>query len=452
MDKFLRYTLVILFMGICMTAEADTQAYRASVLYFVADPQHDAQATHFLEDGLLVIRDGKVVEAIDYTSVPTARLKRLPITDYRGKLLLPGFIDTHIHFPQTEMIASYGEQLLAWLNTYTFPTERKFANADYARQRADFFIQELLRNGTTTAMVFATVYPQSVDALFNAAAQKNMRLITGKVMMDRNAPDYLRDTTQQSYEDSKALIKKWHHHGRLLYAVTPRFAPTSTPEQLALAGRLLKEFPDVYLQTHLSENKNEIAWVESLFPERKNYLDVYAHYGLTGSHSVFAHAVHLDSDEIHTLSASHSAVAFCPTSNLFLGSGLFRLRPLKNAGIRVGMGTDVGAGTSFSLLQTLNEGYKVQQLQGEKLSAREGLYQATLGGATALSLDDKIGNFLPGKEADFVVLDWAATPLQQLRQSQAHSLDEKLFALMMQGDDRNILATYVNGTRVYSRL
>ena len=449
MNRIVTSLFALLCLGVSMHTHATTYAYRASLLDFVADPHREKQAARYLEDGVLIVENGKVVETLDYAALSAERRQQLTLVDYRGKLLLPGFIDTHIHFPQTEMIASYGEQLLEWLNTYTFPTERKFADAGYARKRADFFINELLRNGTTTALVFATVHPQSVDALFAAAQQKEMRLIAGKVLMDRNAPDYLQDTAQTGYDQSEALIKKWHHKGRLLYAVTPRFAPTSTPEQLALAGKLLAKYPDLYLHTHLSENKNEIAWVKSLFPERKNYLDVYAHYGLTGPRSVFAHGIHLEQDEIDTLAHSHSAVAFCPTSNLFLGSGLFRLHPLKQAGIQVGMGTDVGAGTSFSMLQTLNEGYKVQQLQGEKLSAQEGLYQATLGGARALQLEDKLGNFLPGKEADFVVLNWAATPLQQLRMENATSLDDRLFALMMQGDDRNVQATYVMGKQVF---
>ncbi|MFP1907333.1 guanine deaminase [Lonsdalea quercina] len=435
-----------------MIDAADTQAYRASLLYFTADPRHNpAEATHFIEDGLLIVRNGKILNALNYRDIADNELAPLTVRDYRGRLIMPGFIDTHVHFPQIEMIASYGEQLLEWLDTYTFPTEQKYADADYSRQMADVFIRELLRHGTTSAMVFATVHPQSVDALFSAAAEKAMRLITGKVMMDRHAPEALCDDAQQSYQDSRALIQKWHHHGRLLYAVTPRFAPTSTPEQLSLAGELLGEFPDIYMQTHLSENKQEIAWVKSLFPQHHHYLDVYHHHGLTGPRSLFAHALHLEKDEVDMLSHSRSSVAFCPSSNLFLGSGLFPLHSLKAAGIRVGMGTDVGAGTSLSLLQTLNEGYKVQQLLGEKLSAREGLYQATLGSAAALSLDDKLGNFLPGKEADFVVLDWANTPLQRLRQEQATTLDEKLFALMMQGDDRNVAETYVNGICVHTR-
>lgn len=442
--------LSLLSLGACMSVTAQPHAYRGSLLHYTDDPTRDPAAQHYLDDGLLIIEDGKVLGAKPFAEASAAELA-LPRTDYRGKLLMPGFIDTHIHFPQTEMVAAYGEQLLEWLNTYTFPTERKFADPAYAARRADFFIDELLRNGTTTALVFATVHPASVDALFAAADAKRMRLIAGKVLMDRNAPDYLTDTAESGYRQSQALIAKWHHHNRLLYAVTPRFAPTSSPEQLAAAGKLFHETPGLYLHTHLSENRNEIAWVKSLFPEREGYLDVYDHYGLTGPRAVFAHGIHLEAKEEQTLAQSGSAVAFCPTSNLFLGSGLFRLHPLKTAGVRVGLGTDIGAGTSFSLLQTLNEGYKVQQLQGEKLSAAEGLYQATLGGARALYLEDKLGNFLPGKEADFVVLEWAATPLQQLRQENSRDLADRLFALMMLGDERNVAATYVDGRQVFGQ-
>jgi len=275
-------------------------------------------------------------------------------------------------------------------------------------------------------------------------------MIAGKVMMDRNAPDYLLDTAQSSYADSKYLIDKWHNQGRLQYAITPRFAPTSTPEQLAVAGQLKAEYPDVWVHTHLSENLNEIAWVKELFPERAGYLDVYDHYGLTGPRSVFAHGVHLTDAEWQTLATTDSAVSHCPTSNLFLGSGLFNLSKARQYGVKVGLGTDIGAGTSFSALQTLNEAYKIQQLQGKKLSVYEGLYLATLGSAKALDLQDKIGNFAAGKEADFVVLDPQATELMKLRMEKSSSLDEKLFALMMLGDDRSVLATYSYGQKVYS--
>jgi guanine deaminase len=276
-----------------------------------------------------------------------------------------------------------------------------------------------------------------------------MRLIAGKVMMDRHAPDDLCDTAESSYNDSKALIEKWHGKGRNLYAITPRFAPTSTPEQLAKAGQLKAEYPEVYVHTHLSENKNEIVWVKDLFPEQKGYLDVYHHYGLTGQRSVFAHCVHLEDAEWDFMHQTNSAIAFCPTSNLFLGSGLFPLKKTWEKQVKVGLGTDIGAGTSFNQLQTLNEAYKVQQLQGDKLSAFESLYHATLGGAKALDLDDKLGNFNLGKEADFIVLDLKATALQALRQERAKGIEDTLFALMTMGDDRNIQATYIYGEPVY---
>lgn len=440
------------FLWFAGSAQAKTEAFRASILDFKADPYKATdKAYRYYEDGLLVIKDGRIESVGEFKSLAGSLDKKVSIKDYRGRLIMPGFIDTHIHFPQTEMIAAYGEQLLEWLNTYTFPTERKYSDAKYAAERADFFVNELLRNGTTTALVFATVHPQSVDAVFTAAEAKNMRLIAGKVMMDRNAPDFLVDTPQKSYDDSEALIKKWHKRARLLYALTPRFAPTSSPEQLQKAGELKQKYPDVYVHTHLSENKNEVAWVKSLFPDRKNYLDVYHHYGLTGDRSIFAHAIHLENDEISTLKSTDSVVAFCPTSNLFLGSGLFRMHDLKNAGIRIGMGTDIGAGTSFSMFSTLNEAYKIMQLQGQKLPAIESLYQATLGSAKALHLDDKIGNFDVGKEADFVVVDLAATPLQALRMKNSRDLEDRLFALTMMGDDRNIEATYVMGRAVYQK-
>ncbi len=428
-------------------------AIRASFLDFMSVVESVAELAEqfrFVKDGLLVIEQGKIVWFGTWEQ-GQHRYADLPVTHYHGKWIVPGFIDTHIHYPQTEMIGAYGEQLLSWLEKYTFPVEAKFKDKQYADEISRFFIQQLLRNGTTTALVFASVHPQSVDALFEAAEQFNMRLIAGKVMMDRHAPPALCDTAESSYSESKQLIEKWHGKGRLLYAITPRFAPTSTVEQLQAAQRLRQEFPDVYVQTHLSENPAEIAWVKQLFPERKNYLDVYHHYGLTGQRSVFAHGIHLCDDEWQCLSNTESSVAFCPTSNLFIGSGLFKLAQAWKHQVKVGMGTDVGGGTSFNLLQTLNEAYKVMQLQGYSLSAHEALYLATLGGAHALKLEDKIGNFAVGKEADFVVLDLAATPLQQLRQQHSHTVDEQLFALMILGDDRNTYCTYVNGALAYQR-
>jgi guanine deaminase len=430
----------------------NVKAYRAAILHSIADPAVVGveQSYEYFEDGLLVIDNGQVAKvghAVDL--LPT--LKGVEISEYRDALITPGFIDTHIHYPQTGMIASYGEQLLDWLNTYTFPTEQQFADKAHAADVAGIFLKELLRNGTTTALVFGSVHKQSVDAFFEAAEALNLRMIAGKVLMDRNAPDYLTDTAESGYADSKELIERWHGKGRLHYAVTPRFAPTSTPEQLTLAGKLLGEYPDLYMHTHLSENRKEIEWVKALFPERKGYLDVYDHYKLIGARSVFAHGVHLCDDECKRLAETGSAVAFCPTSNLFLGSGLFDLNKLEQHGVRVGLGTDVGAGTSFSQLQSLNEAYKIMQLQGKKLDPFKSLYLATLGGAEALYLDDKIGNFESGKDADFVVLDYNATPLISYRMQQAKTLDEKLFALTMLGDDRAIKETFAAGVSVHRR-
>ncbi|KQO31091.1 guanine deaminase [Pseudomonas chengduensis] len=428
------------------------KAYRAAILHSLADPAVVGveQSYEYFEDGILLIENGKVAQ-VGAAAELLPKLAGVEVQHYRDALITPGFIDTHIHYPQTGMIASYGEQLLDWLNTYTFPTERQFEDKAHASDVAAIFLKELLRNGTTTALVFGSVHPQSVDAFFEQADKLNLRMIAGKVLMDRNAPDYLTDTAESGYAESKALIERWHGKGRLHYAVTPRFAPTSTPEQLELAGKLLGEYPDLYMHTHLSENRKEIEWVKALFPERKGYLDVYDHHKLIGPRAVFAHGVHLCEDECKRLAETGSAVAFCPTSNLFLGSGLFDLNKLEAHGVRVGLGTDVGAGTSFSQLQSLNEAYKVMQLQGKKLDPFKSLYLATLGGANALYLDDKLGNFLPGKDADFLVLDYNATPLISYRMQQAKSLEERLFALTMLGDDRAVKETFAAGVSVHQR-
>lgn len=410
-----------------------------------------AEQVRYIEDGVLITEQGKIRWFGPWDAAQDHLPTDVEIQHYPEHLIIPGMIDTHIHFPQTEMVGAYGEQLLSWLNTYTFPTEIQFKDKAYAQEIANFFVNELLKNGTTTALVFCTVHPESVDALFEAAEQHQMRLIAGKVMMDRHAPEALCDSAESAYVDSKTLIQKWHGQGRALYAITPRFAPTSTPEQLERAGQLKAEFPDVYVHTHLSENKDEIAWVKDLFPHQNGYLDVYQHYGLTGQRSVFAHCVHLKDTEWKCMHDTNSAISFCPTSNLFLGSGLFPLKKTWDQQVKVGLGTDIGAGTSFSLLQTVNEAYKVQQLQGDKLSAYESLYHATLGGAKALDLDDKLGNFNVGKEADFVVLDLKATALQQLRQSRAKSIEDSLFALFTMGDDRNVEATYIYGQKAYQQ-
>ena len=416
----------------------------------VADDPSALRLRH-VEDGLLLVDNGLITWFGTWTEGEQKIPQSCPVHDLGDKIIVPGFIDTHIHFPQAEIIGSHGRQLLQWLENYAFPAEMQYGNEQYAEKMAKFFVNELLRNGTTTAMVFCTVHPQSVDGLFAASEKKNMRIIAGKVLMDRNAPTDLLDTAWSGYNESKDLIEKWHKRGRLLYALTPRFAPTSTNEQLALAGKLKKEYPDLYLQTHLAENKDEIAWVRQLFPERQNYLDVYHHHGLTGEKSVFAHCIHLEDAEWDRLQTTDSAIAFCPTSNLFLGSGLFNLHRARKKKVKVGLATDVGGGTSFGMLQTTNEAYKVMQLQQQNLSAAEMLYLATLGGARALCLDHLLGNFLPGKEADFIVLDPEATQLLSMRSKKARTANELLFALMILGDDRAVAATYVAGRLVHER-
>ncbi|MCZ2722734.1 guanine deaminase [Marinomonas sp. 15G1-11] len=429
------------------------KAWRSAILHNLADPAEvGVEASYqYFEDGLLVVENDKIIALGDSSELLPIYQDIDDITTVENGLITPGFVDTHIHYPQTGIIASYGEQLLDWLNNYTFPAEGAFHDKEYARSVADVFLNELLRNGTTTALVFGTVHKESVDAFFEASEKRNLRMIAGKVMMDRHAPDFLVDTPETSYQDSKELIQKWHEKGRLHYAVTPRFAPTSTSEQLTKAGELLAEFDNLYMHTHLSENQQECEWVSSLFPDSKNYLDVYDQHKLLSERSVFAHGIHLCDDEYHRLNETGSAIAFCPTSNLFLGSGLFRLNKAEEHNVNVGLGTDVGGGTSFSMLQTLSEAYKVIQLQGEKLSPFKSLYLATLGGAKALRLEDKIGNLAVGTEADFVILDYQATPLLQYRLEHSKSLDETLFVLMTLGDDRSILKTYSAGKCVHSR-
>ena len=433
------------------------QAIRSAFLDFVDDPFYtsESDSVRYIPDGLLIIENGAIADFGSYKDLQK-QYSQVPVTDYSDKLVMPGFVDIHVHYSQYEMIASYGEQLLEWLAKYVFPTEAKFKDKAHAEKIAILFFDELLKHGVTTALAFATVHPESVDAFFEEASRRNLRMICGKILMDRNAPDYLMDTPESAYEDSKKLIQKWHKNGRLLYAVTPRFAPTSTPEELQVAAKLLQEFPDVYLHTHLSENKKEVAWVAKLFPDSQGYLDVYDRAGLVGEKSVFAHGIHLTDAEFERLSEAKSAIAFCPTSNLFLGSGLFKLAQAKSNGhpIKVGLGTDVGAGTSFSILHTAHEAYKVVQLQGDSLSAFKALFLATLGGAKALSLEDKIGNFNPGKEADFIVLDPNATTLMATRNQGASAqtledLAQKLFGLMMLGDDRAIQAVYIAGKSAY---
>ena len=429
------------------------QAFRASLLHCLADPGEGSapSAVEFIEDGLLVVENGIVLEAGAAPTLLTQLADNTKIVEYNGKIIVPGFIDCHVHFPQLDIVASYGEQLLDWLNRYAYPAEAKFAHLEYAREIAGVFLDELLKNGTTTALVFGTVHKHSADVILQAAESRGMRLIAGKVLMDINCPAELQDTPESGYAESKALIEQWHGRARLGYAITPRFAITSSDQQLQAAGRLAREYPDVWMHTHLAENKAEVDLIAQRFPKSRSYLDVYDQFGLLRERSVFAHCLHMNEEDRQCMAAKGGAAAFCPTSNLFLGSGLFDLRAMRAAKIRVGMGTDIGGGTSLSLLRTASEAYKVLHLQDEALPASRALYLATLGAAEALYLEDKIGNFESGKEADFVVLDPAGSSLSKRRTDVATSLEESLFALTMLGDDRNIAATYVAGKRVETR-
>ena len=422
------------------------QGYRSAILHYF-----DEDKPEYFADGLLVINQqtGRVERCGDAETL-LAEFSGIAVKQYENSLLMPGLIDTHIHYPQVDVIASYGAQLLDWLNNYTFPTELNFADPAVAEDAAEFFLDELLKNGTTTALVFGTVHKGSVDAFFNASEKRNTRMICGKVMMDRNAPEGLCDTAASSVADTQELIDRWHGKGRQLYAITPRFAITSTPEQLAAAGKLLADNPGVYMQTHLAENKDEVAFVKELFPHSRSYLDVYDQYGLLGERSVFAHCIYLEDDDYRRMNESGSKISFCPTSNLFIGSGLFKLDDQPYP-VDVSVATDVGGGTSFSMLQTLHEAYKVCQLRGSNLPAQRAFYMMTLGNAKALSLADKIGNFEAGKEADFVVFDLQGTDLMKRRQSVCKTLDESLFSLMILGDDRAVAETYVAGQQVWNK-
>lgn len=431
------------------------KAIRAAAVTLKDDPFERSAAECLVhhEDALVLVEDGVIAAFGAYAELAPRLPAGTEVSEYPGCLMMPGFIDAHVHYPQLQVIGAYGTELLGWLERYTFPAEQEFADAAHADRVAKLFLRELLRAGTTTAMVYCTVHPQSAEAFFAESARLDTRMIAGKVLMDRNAPEALLDTAERGYEESDALIRRWHGKGRQLYCVTPRFAPTSTQAQLDAAGALLKAHDGLFLQTHLCENLDEIAWVHELFPERSSYLDVYAQAGLVGARSMFGHGIHLHEHDFCTCHQAGAALAHCPTSNLFLGSGLFRLFEATDPArpVRVGLGTDVGGGTSLSQLQTLNEAYKVAAMAGHKLNAVQAFHLATLGGARALHLDDRLGRLAPGYEADIVVLDPKATPLMAFRSDYCRDVVELLFLLMVLGDDRAVRATYVAGQALYDR-
>lgn len=425
------------------------KAIRGRVVHFTDNPATAGLSSlAYFEDGLLLINESGHISACgNYAALKSQIQGNTLVDDHTGKFIMPGFVDGHIHYAQTDVIASFGTELLTWLEKYTFPAEAAFADPAHAKAVADFFCDNLLRNGTTTASVFATVHPQSCEAIFNAAFQRNMRLIAGKVLMDQHCPENLRDTAASGHAQTLKLINDWHGQGRLAYAITPRFVPTSSREQLALAGELFQNTPGIYLQSHVAENKDEIAWVAQLYPDSRSYLSVYKQFDQLGPRAIFAHCIWLDEQDWALLGESGTSIAFCPTSNTFLGSGLFDLDAAQARNIPVALATDVGGGTSFSMLQTMAEAYKVARLKGQLLTPEQAFYMATLGGAKALHLQEKIGNFEAGKEADLVVIDPCATPLLDRRMRRTGSTQEALFALMMLGDDRCITATYLQGKR-----
>jgi len=432
------------------TTSASTRiALRGDLLDFTADPawgEVESSAVRFRPDHWLLIADGRIAGA--QADAPGDGWERV---DHRGRLILPGFIDTHVHMPQLEVIASYGTELLAWLNTYTFPAEMRFADPEYAQAGAALFLDALLAHGTTSAVAFATAHKISADALFAGAQQRGMRLITGKVLQDRHSPDGLRDDVAQAERDSIDLIQRWHGRDRLAYAVTVRFAPTSSPEQLAMAGALCASDATLYMQTHVAENRDEVVWARELFPEARSYLDVYTRAGLMHPRSVLAHGIWLDDADRAALRDTGAHIAHSPSSNLFLGSGLFDWRAAVQAGSGVSLATDVGGGTSLSMVRTMADAYKVQAMAGQRLTAWKALHAATLGAAQALRLGDEIGSLEAGRVADVCVWDWAVDPVGQRRMGVARSLHERAFAWMTMADDRNLVETRVAGDARYRR-
>lgn len=423
------------------------RAYRAEILSVGADPRDRPEAVRHEPDGLLVVEDGIVLERGPFADL-APRFPELAIETLPG-LVVPGFIDAHVHYPQTERIAAHGEQLLDWLERHIFPAEKAFVDKAHADAVAGFFLDELLRNGTTSALVYPTVHEQSVDALFEQALVRRMRIVSGKVLMDMG-PEGLRDTLASGRAESEALIRRWKGRGRLGYAITPRFALASTDAQLADAGALLAEHPEVLMHTHLAENRHEIAAVAARFPEAADYLDAYDRFGLVGPRSVFAHGVHLTERSCSRLAGTGAGIAVCPSSNLFLGSGHFDFGQADRHGLRLGLGTDIGAGTTFSMLHTAGLAYQAAIAREDRLDPFRALYLATAGSAALLHIADHVGALEPGQEADFAVLDCAVTPLLARRTAGA-TLAERLFALQILGDDRAIAATYIEGECAWRR-
>jgi len=420
-------------------------AVRSSLLDFDADPSHTANALRFVEDGLLLIEDGVIVARDEFRALRSRLDPETCVFDYSGCLVTPGFVDTHIHMPQVDVIASPAAGLLDWLERHTFPAEARFADPAVSGEVARFFLDELARHGTTSALVFASVHAASVEALFEEALRRDVRLVAGKCLMDRLCPEALRDTAEGGVQESADLAARWHGRGRLGYAITPRFAATSTPRQLELAGKLARSRPELYIQSHVAENIDEVRWVRQLYPEARSYLDVYDRAGLLRERSVYAHCIWLDADDRARMRAAGAAAAVCPTSNLFLGSGLFDFRTTLDASMAITLATDVGGGQSFSMLATMRAAHEVARLKGTGISAAQLWYWASRGGALALGWQDRVGRLAPGFDADLIVLDPRATPLLARRTARAESIEDTLFALLVLGDDRAIRETFIAG-------
>ena len=426
---------------------SDITLHLGQTLWFDGNPMVEGpEAARVTTRGAIAVQGGHVLARGTADDLRRDH-PQATVEDHGAALILPGFIDAHVHYPQTAIIASWGKRLIDWLNTYTFPEEMRFGDPDYAAKIAESYLDLALANGTTTMCSYCTIHPQSVDAYFEAAARRGMRVLGGKTCMDRNAPDGLLDTAQSAYDDSKALLERWHGQGRASYVITPRFSPTSTPEQLSALGALWAEHPDCLMQTHLSEQTDEIAWVRGLFPEARDYLDTYEAHGLLGANGVYGHAIHLEPRERDRLREVGAALVHCPTSNTFIGSGLFDMAGLVAEGQRVGLATDTGGGSSFSMLRTMAAAYEVAQLRGTALHPSALLWLATEGSARALRIADRVGTLAPGAEADFIVLDLASTPAISQRSGKAGDIWEAVFPTIMMGDDRAVSGVWVMGER-----
>lgn len=432
----------------------EKKAIRGQTLSFVQDPftVSPDESISYETDGVVIIKNGTISEVGPANDV-LPRHPDIPVDHYPGRLLMAGFVDGHAHYPQSGIIAAYGEQLLEWLNLFTFPAESRFVDKDYADKAASFFLDECLRNGITTSSVYGTVHPQSVTSFFEESTRRGLRMVAGKVLMDRNAPDNLLDTPQTAYDQSSALIERWHNFNRCTYALTPRFAPTSTPGQLQAVGDLWQKYPTTLMQTHISENLDEVRWVKELFPDSEDYLGVYESFGLLKSGANFGHAIHLTEREVAAIREAGAGISHCPTSNTFIGSGLFKMQDLRDCEtpIVVGLGTDIGGGTSFSMFDTMKSAYEIGQLQGYSLHPAKAFYLSTLGSARLLKLDDKIGNLAAGYEADIQVIDLKSRPLVRHRMDHAETIWDVLFAQIILADDRAVECVYSGGVKVYSR-